>query len=301
MLDRDAIKAYVHRMIEEDVARLGEEGLAQLLDRGRELSKRFELAEVLREGGTVLFPHAALPDCGHQIAAAIHACLDSGAERVLAVGVLHALTDELEAARVRVAEGGDPADETSWGIQGPGLEGHEHWWEEFSLQPFKILWDLELDRRGLSDSGPRLIERYPYLAGGHPEHLPGIEELQTLVEQPGTVVVTTADPFHHGIGYGDPPTEALSPEQGGLDLARRRIEEGLALLEAGRYRAFNQHCVRAKSDGRDAGQVARYLLGPLQGRIRDLTYTDTTAMYGAPPPTWVAAALVELRLGRPRS
>lgn len=295
-LDREALRAYVDRMIEEDVARLGEAGLSRLLNRGRELAEKHGLARTLVAGGAVLFPHAGLPDCGHQIAAAVHACLDSGAERVLAIGVLHALTDELEEARVRVAQGGDPSDEGSWGIQGPGLEGREDWREEFSLRPFKTLWERELQRRGLSGSGsaPELIERYPYLAGGHPERLPGIGELQEIIQRPGTVVVTTADPFHHGIGYGDPPTEALTPEQGGLELARRRIEEGLALLERGEYWAFNRHCVEAKSDGRDAGQVVRHLLGPLQGRILDLTYTDTTAMYGAAAPTWVAAALVEL-------
>ncbi len=296
-LDREAIKAYVHKMIDEDVVRLGEEGLSRLLDRGRELSEKFGLAQTLREGGAVLVPHAGLPDCGHQIAAAVHACLESGTERVLAVGVLHALTDELEAARVRVAQGGDPADEEFWGIQGPGLPGHSHWRDEFSLRPFRVLWEFELRHRGLtgSRSAPELIERYPYLAGGHPECLPGMEELQALVQEPGTVVITTADPFHHGIGYGDPPDRALFPEEGGLDLAKRTIEEGLALLERGEYWAFHQHCVEAKSDGRDAGQVVRYLLGPLRGRVLDLTYTDTTEMYNAPAPTWVAAALIELK------
>ena len=35
-----------------------------------------------------MFPHATFTVCGHQIAAAVHACLDSGARRVLALGVL---------------------------------------------------------------------------------------------------------------------------------------------------------------------------------------------------------------------
>ena len=42
----------------------------------------------------------------------------------------------------------------------------------------------------------------PVLAGGHPERLPGIEELAVLAED--AVIVSTADPFHHGIGYGIP-------------------------------------------------------------------------------------------------
>jgi len=40
-------------------------------------------------------------------------------------------------------------------------------------------------------------------------------------------------------------------------------------------------------------QVFRYLRGPLRGRILDLTYTDATELYKAPPPTWVAGALIE--------
>ena len=107
-------------------------------------------------------------------------------------------------------------------------------------------------------------------------------------------MVTTADPFHHGIGYGDPVDKALAPETGGLALARRRIEEGLALFRAGDYWGYNQHCVDAKSDARDAGQVTRYLLGRLQGEILDLTWCDTTDMYNQPPPTWVATALIQL-------
>jgi hypothetical protein len=32
------------------------------------------------------------------------------------------------------------------------------------------------------------------------------------------------------------------------------------------------------------------------GRILDLTYTDAAELYASPPPTWVAAALMEWRL-----
>jgi hypothetical protein len=207
------------------------------------------------------------------------------------VGVLHALDNEMEAARVRVAEGADVTQEHYWGIQGPGLNGRDEWHNEFSLANFLFLWDEETRRRGIK--GPELILRYPYLAGGHPESLPGIEELQEIVKD--AVVVTTADPFHHGLGYGDPIEKALAPEAGGLDLARQRIKEGLALFQAGDYWGYNQHCVVAKSDARDAGQVTRYLLGPLKGEILDLTWCDTTDMYKQPPPTWVATALIEMR------
>lgn len=286
-LDRPALGRYVHQSFTKERDELGEAGINRLLDAGR----AWNLAPTLTAGGSAIFPHAHLEACGHQIAATVHACLNSGADRVLVIGVLHALTDELEEARVRVANGADVTKEKFWRIQGPGLDRGDEWRNEFSLSNFLFLWQEETQRRGID--GPELVIRYPYLAGGRPDILPGIEELQEIVRD--AVVVTTADPFHHGIGYGDPPEKALAPESGGLDLARQRIEEGLAFLKTGDYWGYNQHCVDAKSDARDAGQVTRYLLGPLEGRILDLTSHDTTDMYSQPKPTWVAAALIELQ------
>jgi hypothetical protein len=156
------------------------------------------------------------------------------------------------------------------------------------LISFRHFWAAETRRRGVG--GPEVVERYPYLAGGHPERLPGIEELGALAED--AVIVSTADPFHHGIGYGDPPERSLAPDDGGLELARTTIEEGIALLGAGDYTGYDAHCLEAKSDARDAGVVFRHLRGPLQGSIVDMTYTDAAALYGAPEPTWVAAPLV---------
>ncbi len=153
-------------------------------------------------------------------------------------------------------------------------------------------WEAETKRRGIK--GPEVIERFPYLAGGKPDQLPGIDELAALCED--AVVVSTADAFHHGIGYGTPPAETYEPNEEGLGVARNTLEEGIALLEAGDYWGYNGHCVRAKSDARDAGQVFRYIRGPMKGQILDLTYTDASTLYGAPPPTWVAAALYEWQL-----
>lgn len=82
-------------------------------------------------------------------------------------------------------------------------------------------------------------------------------------------------------------------EYGPWDLARRRINEGIHLLEAGDYRGYNQRCVAAKSDARDAGQLFYYLRGPLEGQIVDLAYSDAAELYKTPAPTWVAAALIE--------
>lgn len=284
-LDLDQLRKDIHALYAREHAELGEAGTLRLLESARQ----WDLSKTLAAGGVVVFPHAGVADCGHQIAAAVHACLDSGADRVLVVSVLHAFTDEMEAARRRVARGGDVTKEQSWGIQGPGLPGHHEWHDDHVLISFRHFWQAETKRRG--HRGPEVIERYPYLAGGRPEILPGIEELQEIAKD--AVIVSTADPFHHGIGYGTPPEEAYFPLEGGLELARRKIEQGIALLERGDYWGYNQHCVEAKSDARDAGQVFRYLRGPMKGRIVDLTYSDAAELYKQPAPTWVATALFE--------
>jgi hypothetical protein len=276
----------------EQRAALGAAGAARLLDAGR----CWELAPALAAGGSLLFPHASIEVCGHQIAAAVHAVLEAGAHRVLVLGVLHALTDELAAARQRVAAGGDPAAEASWGIQGPDLVGREDWRDEFSLDHFGWLLAAECLRRGCAE--PERLERYPFLAGGAPERLPGFAALAASAREAGTVIVATGDLCHHGRGYGDGPEAALAPEAGGLDLARRHIGEGLELLARGEHAAFQQHCVTAKSDARDVGQVLRALIGPCHWELLDLVADDMSEPYQAPAPTWVAGALVALSADR---
>jgi hypothetical protein len=286
--DLQKLREDIHVLYRAEHEAMGERGTLERLEQAR----RWNLAPTLQAGGVLVFPHAGVLDCGHQIAAVVHACLDSGADRVIVVSVLHAFTDEMETARIRVAAGEDPAQWPFWGIQGPGIQGREEWRGDHALMSFRHFWTAETQRRGIR--GPEVIERYPYLVGGKPERLPGIEELARLAEN--AVIVSTADAFHHGLGYGDPPEASLDPHQGGLELARRTIEEGMEILSHGDYWGYNQHCVRAKSDARDAGQVFRYLRGSMQGRILDLTYSDAAELYRQPSPTWVAAALIEWQL-----
>ncbi len=282
---RMSLREQIHALYAREHAELGEEGTYRLLDEAR----RWDLSGTLAAGGVIVFPHAGVKECGHQIAAAVHACLDSGADRVVVISVLHAFTEEMEAARIRVSRGGDPAREAQWGIQGPGIDGPDTWKHDHALISWRHFWAAETKRRGIR--GPQVIERYPWLAGGHPERLPGMEELARLCED--AVVVSTEDPYHHGLGYGDPPQVARHPHEGGLEMARRSIEHGLQVLGAGDYWGWNQHCVVGKSDARDAGQVYRYIRGPMRGRIVDLTYSDATELYGTPAPTWVGTALIE--------
>ena len=204
-LDRRRLKEQIHELYRSEHEALGEQGTLERLERGRE----WDLAPTLAAGGVAVFPHAGVFDCGHQIASVVHGCLDSGADRVVVISVLHAFTDEMEDARRAVSAGEDPSALPFWGIQGPGIEGREEWRDDHSLISFRHFWEAETKRRGIV--APEVVERYPYLAGGKPDELPGIDELAELVED--AVVVSTADPFHHGIGYGDPPERAVPPDE----------------------------------------------------------------------------------------
>ncbi len=287
-LDRDQLQNDILAMYEREHQELGEAGTLELLEQGRE----YDLSGTLSAGGVIVFPHTGVADCGHQIATAVHACLDSGADKVLVISVLHAFTDEMQTARVQVAAGEDPSQFHHWGIQGPGLEGLQSWKSDHVLMSWRHLWKAETKRRGIA--GPEVIERYPYLAGGKPENLPGFDELAQIAKD--AVIVSTADPFHHGIGYGDTPENSYYPEEGGLELAEKTIQEGIDILARGDYWGYNQHCVDAKSDARDAGQVFRYLRGPMAGKILNLSVSHAGDLYKTPPPTWVAGALIEWQL-----
>ena len=106
-LNLKQLRRDIRKMYAAEHAALGEEGTLQLLEKARQ----WDLSATLAAGGVIVFPHAGVADCGHQVAAAVHACLDSGADRVLVVSVLHAFSDEMEAARRRVANGGDATKE----------------------------------------------------------------------------------------------------------------------------------------------------------------------------------------------
>lgn len=144
-------------------------------------------------------------------------------------------------------------------------------------------------------SGPdngkrRLVERYPYLAGGRPEDLPNFDEVERIAEN--AVIVATGDQFHHGLAYGTPPAEALPPDDAGLEAARRSMKAGIGLIEEGDYWGYNQHCVSAKSDDRDVAQLYRSLRGPLRGELLEIGWSDATDLYQQPAPSWAAGGFI---------
>jgi hypothetical protein len=284
-LDRTALQKKINELYLREHDELGDSGTYQMLDGAR----RWDLGGTLANGGVVGFAHVNVADCGVHVAAAVNACLDTDADTVLAISVLHAFTEEMEFARRDVAEGGSPSDHATWGIQGPGLEFRDEWRGDHAMRTLRHFWAAETKRRGITDR--RLIERYPYLAGGKPGDLPNIDEVVGIAEN--AVIVTTGDQFHHGIGYGTPPADALQAEPDGLRAARSSMENGMRLVEAGDYWGYNQHCVSAKSDDRDVAQLFRYLRGPLQGTLLDIGLSDSTALYGTPSPTWAAGGFMK--------
>lgn len=282
----DALLQYV-----AEAEQMGESGFHQILDRGKDWRK--ELSTTLAESGAIVFPHTYLSKCGYQIAAAVHACLDCGTERVLALGVFHPSVEELWEARQKELNGEDISYEPSWGILGPGLNRYEGWKNEFSLNFFKLLMQIEAKRRNINP--PILIERYPSLCNRRPENLPGIEELVTLAKE--CPIVVSDDLCHHGVAYGVEQSDAHLLDDEGLLFAKTKIEAGYRLLEKGDYAAYYQHWIdpEAIGDPTDASCVMRYLLGAIQVKVLDCKLVDVSPLFtGDPEPSWVATTLAAI-------
>ena len=283
-LDRTPLRTAINELYQRELDSLGDVTY-QMLDEAR----NWDLSPALAGGGVVTFAHVNVADCGLHVAAAVNAALDTGADTVLAIGVLHAFTEEMELARRDVSSGGgSPSDHGLWGIQGPGLDFRDEWTGDHSLRALRHFWGAETKRRGIT--GRRLVERYPFLAGGRPENLPNLDETMSLAED--AVIVATGDQVHHGIAYGTRAEEALEMEPLGLALARGSMEAGIGLIEGGDHWGYDQHCVSAKSDDRDTVQLFRLLQGPLRGVLVDIGASDATELYDAPAPSWAAGGFI---------
>jgi hypothetical protein len=273
---------------------LGEEGLYQILDQGKLFAKK--LSQTLASGGSAIFPHTYISACGYQIAAAVHACLDCGADQVITLGTLHPLNERMLLARTKELNGYEFADDPSWGILGPESSRDTCWKQEFSLSHFKTLWDAEVKRRGCKP--PKVREFYPHLTNREPEKLPGMKELQDIAKD--SVIVATDDMCHHGIAYGVNFEDVLQIGDTGYDFARKMIQEGFTHLKNGNFAKYFDHGMNplAIGDPTDCAIVLRYLLGDVSYHLLDLKLVDVTELFeGNTHPSWVAASLVEVFQG----
>jgi hypothetical protein len=264
-------------------ASLGAPGLGELVDRAARAD--------LPPGGALLFPHTMLAVTGHLTAAVALAVARSGADEVLALGVLHGGRDE-DADEVRRAKGGDATARQSLRKVYGGADALCA--EEFSLDGFVALLDVASAREGRK--APRVHAHYPFLVGDDPAVLPGVDELAALAAR--MPIVATTDPIHHGVGYGT--AEGLARPEGDeatITWARACIGEQLDLLGSGQWGAFARLAAEVRSDFRDVGPVLGHVLragGVPRGEILELRLVDYAGVLGAPSPSWVAGPLMRV-------
>jgi hypothetical protein len=273
------------RFYEAERARLGEAGIAAMLERAPDVS--------LPARGALVFPHTMLAASGALVAAVARAVVRAGADEVLALGVLHGARED-DAELVKRARAGDAdAVATLRRVHGEGAPGDDgRWSEEFSLDAFAELVALAARREG--KRAPRIVARYPFLAGEEPASMSGFEQLARLSER--MPIVATTDPIHHGAGYGTRERFALAHATTRA-WARERIEEQLDFLASGEWAAFARLAADVRSDFRDTGPALASLLrarGGMKSEIVDMTLVDYASALDAQDPTWVAAALVRI-------
>ena len=262
---------------------LGEYGLRDLVERAP--------AVEARRGGALIFPHTRLRESGLLVAAVARAVVRSGASEVLALGVLHQGRREDAALIARARDGDAEAVVTMRRVHGPHIPGDRgHWTDEYSLDNFHALVDAAASADRVAP--PKIVARFPFLVGAHPDSLIGIDDLHVVVAR-GAVVVATTDAVHHGVGYGTPTPELRAiDDPASLEFARSCVADGFALLAARRYDEFARHAAACRSDFRDNGPVLAALLPPgLSSTIHAVTLVDYAETLRSHAPTWVAATL----------
>ncbi len=264
---------------------LSSDEINDLLDRGLQFESQTTLTQTLSEGGSALFPHTHIRSCGDQTAAValscLAACQKTGKNQILLIGVLHSMNDTLRNALMKELDNADLSDEPCRGIFGPGLPYEAIYSQEFSLDNFVFLLDKATKQAGIES--PKVIIRYANLAQGHPETLPRIEEIKKIAQE--SIVVATADLYHHGVCYKVLPEDALPISPAAINFAKDRIETGLKLLSKCTYLEYRDYQLKNFSDSKEIGQLLMYLLGPLDGEIRDFRLVDVSHMFeGFPQP-----------------
>lgn len=266
--------------------------LYEILDRGKEWSN--EITSALNNGGGAIFPHTFFSKCGEQMGAVIHAALDSGADQVIVLGTAHPFPGLFE-ARIKEFNNEDISQEPSYGVLDPeSTNGKILLKNEFSLNLFKSLWKITVERRG--KKAPRLIERYPNLVNRHPERLPGMQELKELSKD--AVIIGTEDYCHHGVAYAVPKNSAINMGERALSFARQQIENGFSLLQQNKYADFYKHGMHlhAIGDPSDVTATMHYLVGSYaKPKILNLKLVDVSPLFeNNPSPSWVAATLATI-------
>ena len=110
---REEIVAHYLKEHEE----LGEAGTLRQLEEGRQ----WDLTATLNAGGVIVFPHVGVADCGQHVAATVHACLDSGADRVRL-----ALRQDNGWLRIEIRDRGRGFDPQAVPASCYGLRGAQH-------------------------------------------------------------------------------------------------------------------------------------------------------------------------------
>jgi len=138
-----------------------------------------------------------------------------------------------------------------------------------------------------------IVRRYPFLVGDDPATLPGMDQLERLVDG-GAMLVATTDPIHHGRAYGTAPHDCLDPvDPDTVASARSAIEKQLAALSDHGFADFVRLVARDRSDFSDTGPTLAHLVGAgFSSTMHDLALVDYSEPLAAQPPSWVAGALV---------
>ena len=256
-------------------------------------AQQWDLAPALKQGGAIIFPHTLIRTIGAYTAAAVLACLKSGAKRVIAIGVLHSLDRaHLVEARMKARRGEDVSNDACRGIFGPHFPGDQTWRAEYSLESFSFLWDYAIKKMKI-ENPPELILAYPCIANQEPDSLPGVDQLKSYL--PDSVVVATVDFCHHGVAYPFSIKPIIPISDAAKKFAVDIIEQGFKIIEKPDFSVFNDYCYKTVCDGTDVFQVLIHLLGPLKSRIVDIKLVDVSHLYeNDPSPSWVAATLIEM-------
>jgi hypothetical protein len=266
----------------QERAALGEVGLRERLERAPEVG--------FPKGGALVFPHTRIAATGDLTASAARAVVRSGADEVLALGVLHG-GREAEADRVRRARAGDAAERVA--LRRVHHAEEPLCVEEFSLDNFVVMLALAASAEG--KKSPRVLARYPFLVGDDP-NVPGIDEIATLATR--MPLVATTDPMHHGAGYGTPENSRRSQRDDGThSYAHACITRQLECLARGDWSSFERLAADHRSDFRDTGPVLFEILrgeGSPRGEILDLRLVDYADVLESDDPTWVAGPLMRV-------